>query len=121
MKLFLDTCIWSGTVEQMRRAGHDVVYSGDWEVDPGDEELLALARKEGRVVITLDKDFGELAVVRGARHRGIVRLVGYRAEAQANAALEALEKYSEELAAEAILTVQPTRVRVRPGPAAEQP
>ena len=31
--------------------------------DPGDEEILATAYAEGRILITLDKDFGELAVV----------------------------------------------------------
>lgn len=114
MKVLLDTCVFGGAVEELRRAGHDVTWSGAWERDPGDEELLALARKEGRVVITLDKDFGELAVVRGTPHCGIVRLVGFRADEQSAAARGALEKYARELAAESIVTVERSRVRVRP-------
>ena len=39
-------------------AGHDVVWTGSWEADPGDEEILAHAVREGRVLVTLDKDFG---------------------------------------------------------------
>jgi predicted nuclease of predicted toxin-antitoxin system len=35
----------------------------DWAKDPGDEEILTQAHREGRVLVTLDKDFGELAVV----------------------------------------------------------
>jgi len=31
------------------------------------------------VLVTLDKDFGELAIVKGALHAGIVRLVAIRA------------------------------------------
>ena len=37
---------------------------GDWEEDPGDEEILAIADSEGRTLVTLDKYFGELAIVR---------------------------------------------------------
>lgn len=43
-------------------AGHDVIWAGDWPSDPGDEEILDQAAAQGRVLVTLDKDFGELAV-----------------------------------------------------------
>ena len=33
------------------------------------------AYEESRVLVTIDKDFGELAIVRGQAHSGIVRLV----------------------------------------------
>jgi predicted nuclease of predicted toxin-antitoxin system len=114
VKLLVDTCVFGGAVEELRAASHDVTWSGAWERDPGDEELLILAHQEGRVVVTLDKDFGELAVVRGVRHSGILRLVGFRAEDQGAAARGALEKYARDLAAESIVTVERTRVRVRP-------
>jgi predicted nuclease of predicted toxin-antitoxin system len=65
MRLLLDTCIWGGATHALRTSGHDVIWSGDWDEDPGDEEILAIAYAEGRVLVTLDKDFGELAVVRG--------------------------------------------------------
>lgn len=115
MKLLLDTCVFGGAVRELREAGHDVVWSGEWERDPGDTELLTRAFQEARVIVTLDKDFGELAVVRNLRHRGIVRLVGFRAQEQGAAARAALAKYAAELSSNAILTVEPTRVRVRPG------
>lgn len=58
--------------------GHDISSVSDWARDPGDEEILARAFDEHRVLVTLDKDFGELAVVRGLAHAGIVRLVNLR-------------------------------------------
>ena len=61
MKVLLDTCVWGGARGELAGAGHDVVWSGDWPEDPGDEEILATAFREGRVLVTLDKDFGELA------------------------------------------------------------
>ena len=54
-------------------AGHDVVWAGEWSEDPGDREILAKAHVEGRILVTLDKDFGELAIVRQQSHSGIIR------------------------------------------------
>lgn len=65
MKLLLDTCVWGGAKSELLGEGHEVVWVGDWDVDPGDEEILARAHAEARILVTLDKDFGELAVVRG--------------------------------------------------------
>jgi hypothetical protein len=66
VKLLLDTCVPSGVRDALLDASHDVEWCGEWPSDPGDEEILARARQDQRVVVTLDKDFGELAVVRGA-------------------------------------------------------
>ena len=64
MKLLLDACVWGGTADQLATSWEDVVWAGDWTEDPGDEEILARAHHEGRVFVTLDKDFGELIIVR---------------------------------------------------------
>jgi predicted nuclease of predicted toxin-antitoxin system len=48
-------------VEALRQNGHDVAWI---RVDsPGiyDPEVLSLAQKENRILLTFDKDFGELA------------------------------------------------------------
>lgn len=115
MKLLLDSCVWGPSRQALEVAGHDVVWSGDWDRDPGDEEILARAYREGRILVTLDKDFGELAIVRGAPHTGIIRLVGFAARQQATVCARILDHYGEELAAGALITVDPGRVRVRPG------
>ncbi len=65
MRVLLDSCVWGKACAELKAAGHDVVWSGNWPKDPGDEEILAQAQREGRVLVTLDKDFGELAVMRG--------------------------------------------------------
>ncbi len=68
MKVMLDTCVWGGALTGLRAAGHDVVWTGEWDKDPGDDEILARAQAEERVLVTLDKDFGEMAVFRGVPH-----------------------------------------------------
>lgn len=74
MKLLLDTCVWGGgACRELQSAGHDVIWAGEWSKDPGDDEILERAHREGRILVTLDKDFGELAVFRGIPHSGIIR------------------------------------------------
>ena len=114
MKILLDTCVWGGGGEILEAAGHDVVWAGAWDIDPGDDEILARAYREGRVLVTLDKDFGELAIVHGQPHAGIVRLVNWSAHQQASICLTVLIRYGAELQAGAIVTAEPGRVRVRP-------
>jgi len=95
-------------------AGYDVESVADWPADPGDAEVLAHASRTRSVLITLDKDFGELAIVRGHPHAGIIRLVGHRAREQGPVCVAALARYGAELADGALVTVEPTRVRIRP-------
>lgn len=112
--MLLDACVWGGAAGVLEKSGHEVEAVADWPADPGDEEILRRALQASQVVITLDKDFGELAVVRQLRHHGIIRLVALSSERQGVAAVKALAKYSAELTSGAIVTVETSRVRVRP-------
>ena len=114
MKVLLDSCVWGGVRKALSDAGHEVVWAGDWPTDPGDEEILDRAHQEARILITLDKDFGELAIVHGRLHSGLIRLVGLSTAQQASISVAVLAKYGRELEAGAIITVDATRVRVRP-------
>lgn len=114
MKVLLDACVSGRVRDALAQAGHDVVWAGDWPDDPGDAQILARAHAEQRVVVTLDKDFGELAIVRRQPHAGIVRMVDLSVSRQAEMSLRLLAAYGDELAAGAIVTAEPGRVRIRP-------
>lgn len=114
MKLLLDTCVWGGARKDLEAAGHDVIWSGDWSADPGDEVILERAYKEGRVLVTLDKDFGELAIVYKKPHAGILRLVNIAARQQGPVCLHVIGIHGEDLSAGAIVTAAPGRLRIRP-------
>lgn len=117
MRVLLDTCISVEAVRQLREAGHDSIWAGEWRPDPGDEAILRAAHEQQRVLVTLDKDFGELGVLRGLPHHGIVRLVGFRAREQGSVCQRVLDIYADDLKQGAILTVEPGRVRIRRRPA----
>lgn len=114
MKLLLDACVWGNAADELRTAGHDVVWAGDWDTDPGDEAILAHAFAEERILVTLDKDFGELAVLRGQEHRGILRIVNFSARQQAAICQTVIAAHGDELLAGAIATAEPGRLRIRP-------
>lgn len=113
MKVLLDACVWCGVAPELRAAGHDVIWAGDWPSDPGDEEILARACQEGRVLVTLDKDFGELAVAKGLPHAGILRMVGFSSRQQVFVCLNVLLLHASELSSGALITAEPGRLRVR--------
>jgi predicted nuclease of predicted toxin-antitoxin system len=114
VKVLLDTCVSPRAIAELVSAGHDVVWSGGWPEDPGDEEILARAYVEERVLVTLDKDFGELAVVGEKPHCGIVRLVDIRSSQQGAICQRVLDLHGRELAEGAIITAEPGRLRIRP-------
>lgn len=113
MKILLDTCVWGGSRQQLEIAGHDAIWRGDLPEDPGDEEILSRAYNEGRILVTLDKDFGELAIVRGVPHCGIIRLVNLAARQQAEVCLQAISLHGQELQSGAIITAELGRLRIR--------
>ena len=119
MKILLDNCVWNKSRNDLVAAGHDVIHAGDWGEDPGDEELLRRAFAENRVLITLDKDFGELAIIRAQSHAGIIRLVGIPARQQGTTCVATIERYAAVFMRSAIVTVEPGRVRVRIPPSTE--
>jgi predicted nuclease of predicted toxin-antitoxin system len=118
MKVLLDTCVWGGVRNALSAAGHDVIWTGDWDEDPGDDEILDQAYKEGRVLVTLDKDFGTLAFLHGRPHSGIVRLVNLPTQQQAPVCLRVLAQHGSSLEKGAIITAEYDRMRIRlPGAA----
>ena len=105
MKILLDSCVWGKAKVEIASRGHDVEWAGDWDTDPGDMKILSLAYEQGRTLVTLDKDFGELAIVRKMSHRGIIRLASISAREQARVVLRLVHDYGDMLVRGAILTV----------------
>lgn len=61
MKFLADECCDAGIVDSLRATGHDVVYVTERQAGISDDEVLQMAFSEVRILLTEDKDFGELA------------------------------------------------------------
>ena len=61
MNLLADENFPSAAVEMLRSAGHDVVWVRTAFPGISDQDVLARATTEKRILITFDKDFGDLA------------------------------------------------------------
>lgn len=70
MRFQLDRCAGRRLAEWLRNQEHDVVESRERGPDPGDRTLLAWASAEGRVLITMAKDFGDWRGPDGSRRSG---------------------------------------------------
>lgn len=76
MRLLADENIEREFVDLLREMGHDVAWGQDVHPQWPDPRVLALAVNEGRVLVTEDKDFGELVYARGLVPIGIIFCCG---------------------------------------------
>lgn len=74
MKFLADENLGIRVPKYLQGLGFDIVAIR--EIFPGanDVQVLNLANKEGRILITLDKDFGELVFKEGLLHTGVLLL-----------------------------------------------
>ena len=71
-------CVDRQIVDRLRHDGYTVLYVAEMEPGISDHDVLNLANHEGAILLTADKDFGELVFRQGKVTRGIVlvRLAG---------------------------------------------
>ncbi len=60
MRWLADECVDAALVARLRGAGHDVSYIAEIASGVTDNEVLQRAQEEGLLLLTEDKDFGEL-------------------------------------------------------------
>jgi predicted nuclease of predicted toxin-antitoxin system len=99
MRLLVDECTGPAVARWLREQSHEVFSVFDDARGMSDEDILAKAFAESWVIITNDKDFGDLVFAQGRQHRGVIflRLDDSRS-ATAIAALQSLlEKHGEDL------------------------
>jgi len=79
-----------------------------------DEKVLSIAKDEDRILITRDKDFGELVYLLKKLHAGIIlnRLAGISTRKKAEIILQVAETYSKELYG-SFTVIQLGNVRIR--------
>lgn len=115
MRFLTDENISPVIAAALQAAGHDVLTVTGTMASAPDHDVLAVAIRDARVIITEDKDFGELAFRDGLKPSGIIRLAlpGYRPKEKAARLCAVLVNESEAVIGKA-LVIEPGRVRLRP-------
>lgn len=122
MKILADENVDGPLVAYLRSVGHDVTWMA--EADPGreDDEVLALAREQQRVIVTQDRHFGDLVFRDRHGAAGVIYL-----RLRSRSLVELLERFQRawpEVESRAIghyVVVSRGRVRVRPLPSEGRP
>lgn len=74
MKFLVDENIGKSIVGHLKNTGYDVIWIKEVRLGMPDSDILKLALKEKRVIVTYDRDFGELVFLQKEKHYGIILL-----------------------------------------------
>ncbi len=118
MKIVADESVDKQIVDRFRAQGHDVLFVT--ELDPGidDETVLLQSRQANAILLTADKDFGELVFRQRLLHSGIllIRFAGLTPGEKAELVAAIFDIYGEELRLGfAVLSKRALRLRRRSG------
>lgn len=116
MKLLADECVDQVIVERLRQDGHDVDFIA--EIAPGiqDPDVLLRAWQTGVLLLTADKDFGELVYRQRLPHAGILllRLAGLSDDEKCQLVSAALRDSQDLAGAFSVLSKDTLRIRRAP-------
>jgi predicted nuclease of predicted toxin-antitoxin system len=113
MNFLADESYAGPVIRALLEAGHDVVAIAEVAKGATDEQVLERALNEKRVLITEDRDFGELVYARGRSSAGVilVRFHNRARRAKLGTVVEAVAKLGSRLR-DAFAVVEPGRVRI---------
>ena len=114
MNLLADESVDKPIVDRLRRDGHIVLYIAELDPSIDDNAVLHRANQNSALLITADKDFGELVFRMGQIHAGVVlfRLAGLTPETKAEIVAAAFTDRGHELPS-AFSVISPGMVRIR--------
>jgi predicted nuclease of predicted toxin-antitoxin system len=113
MNFLADESCAGPVIRALREAGHHVVAIAEVAKGTTDEQVVERALKERRVLITEDRDFGELLYARGRSAAGVifVKFHSRARRAKPAAVVEAVAKLAAGLES-GFAVVEPGRVRI---------
>jgi predicted nuclease of predicted toxin-antitoxin system len=110
VKFLHDVCVPSRSLTAFLTAEVHEVLPADPEST--DSQLLNFAFQDERLLVTEDKDFGELVFVQRLPHGPIVRMVELNVDVQVRALAELLARHGSELSMRVIIIVSRGRIRI---------
>jgi predicted nuclease of predicted toxin-antitoxin system len=121
MKFLFDQSADFRLIPRLRQLGHDVqVISRNYPPSLPDTDVLEIARKEQRVLIVADRDFGELIFQQGLAHAGVIffRLPGATLQTKIDQLNTVLTEHTDDLKRGEFLVVTPGQIRIAGRPRA---
>jgi predicted nuclease of predicted toxin-antitoxin system len=117
MRFLADENVSRLVIERLRAAGFDVISIGETKSGAPDRDVLDAADVEGCILITEDRDFGELVIRQRLKVRGVLLLELDRLSnaAEADRVDGVVSTYGERLSGNFVV-IEPGRIRVRPLP-----
>jgi predicted nuclease of predicted toxin-antitoxin system len=121
MKLLADENVDFSVISRLRGSGHEVISIAEESPGLSDQNVLARAIAEGKLLITGDKDFGELVYRHGQHHSGVLlmRLSGVPDHDKGTLVCQAMDQYGDQLSG-AFSVLEPTELRIRRPPEATE-
>ena len=98
MKFLIDENVGGSIIRYLRDQGHDLVCIAETRHGMPDDQILTLAVREKRILLTYDKDFGDLVFRDRKPHGGVIliRLGVDNVQYHLAALKQFLKKHSEE-------------------------
>ncbi|HQR41063.1 MAG TPA: DUF5615 family PIN-like protein [Gemmatales bacterium] len=114
MKVLIDVSAGYSVGQAFIDRGHDVLYVRDVDPRMPDKEILTWALCEERMVVTQDKDFGELVYQLQQPHHGVLllRLDDANADKKRDIVLEILDQFGDQIPGRFVV-FQDNRLRIR--------
>ncbi len=114
MNLLADEGVDRPIVEKLRQDGHHVVHIAEMSPGIDDDTILRQANANNALLLTLDKDFGELVFRQGLVHAGVIliRLSGLQSATKADVVAATLREHDAELL-NAFSVISPGSIRIR--------
>jgi predicted nuclease of predicted toxin-antitoxin system len=121
MKFLFDQSADFRLIPHLRELGHDVAaVSRNYPSGLPDEDVLEIARKEQRILVVADRDFGELIFQQGLAHEGVIffRLPGAKLQTKIEHLNTVLAEHTDDLEHGEFLVVTPDQIRIAGRPRA---
>jgi predicted nuclease of predicted toxin-antitoxin system len=120
VKFIADVNVEKPLIDYLNEIGYDVTWVADYDCEMLDKDLLRLSKRERRILLTNDKDFGELIYLQKSISAGVIlfRVRGQRVEEKKRLIKKLIDQHGNKLSRHFIVITE-KKIRIIPMEARE--